>query len=1138
MERKLDRMSAVSHSGDGRLSPWRALLLLTAWLWGGGGPAQGQVIIPPPTDFGPTREANSPPWLQALPPGPHGWGRVRGDFYDSNAPPQVLTLQSSADLIAWRETAVLLHAPFEYVDTAASGQGARFYRLMLAPRTSTNDWANQLIFPGDPLFNASPCSASQPLAWAKFALVLGQTPRVYFQDNRAHLLHYDFATRRLAPFIGLTPEQFNAVALRTNNQQVVLGTILCPQPTPASPFTVWAAWGREYAVQFAGEDLYPPEQVSGWFERVKAAVAAPAETLVFYLPTFEQSEHTRRHEAYFAARGIPLATLDRWSGQQTTVYATGWAVGRLVFVPAMEIDAAYADGRLRPDDILLTDGVPAEVPFVAGLLSLAPATPSSHVAILAQNYGVPFLYLADPAERQRVRTLAGRDVAVRTGDNRVLALDGALDATQRAQLAALKTPSFQLTRKERHGAYVADGAGLTPADLRFFGGKAAHLGLLRRVIPEFSPDALAFSFDLWDDFLDQTLPGGQSLRAAIQTRLGGFHHRPDVAAVRASLAAVRDLITRAARFSPAQQQAILSSLAGFEPLRKTRFRSSTNLEDTESFTGAGLYDSYSGCLADDLDGEDYGPCRCDATEPKERGVFRAIQKVYASFYNDNAFLERLRLGVDEAHAGMGLLVHGSTPDETELANGVATLTAQLTPMGWSVRGSLVTQPGAASVTNPDDNATPETVEFHRWLNLTNVALKQSSALLPWGAYAMTWPDDYQQLAGLVATVAAGYGLEDTNKTLFELALEYKKLVPGRLYVKQMRELPRPDAAEQRPVFLLSEPTEWLVAPGRGFLVVGDPMPGGSGLLAMHRLKSKWQLATANLLLHPTNLAASLYRTGWVEFADGPHQRVLTGPPPAWPESAFATNASSDPSRIITLDRWAAGEGVDRREFTLFTELTATVPAGQSQWRTLGDASLALSVNYAAPVPMLQPAGLFLIPWLPEGPCFTTNESVVLFRAPEPLTNLFAFRADPSPSDWRTLITSPVSIATTLSWIACSAPPTFSMDPCNPLSYTTSSYYAYVGGAGESRVEGLLSQALVLRSYASQTLWVHGRTGHQHVEELILDPWLEPDLADSVKAELTAANIRLLHYHSYCFGACDQTVTVLGLDNTVRTLTNP
>ena len=66
------------------------------------------------------------------------------------------------------------------------------------------------------------------------------------------------------------------------------------------------------------------------------------------------------------------------------------------------------------------------------------------------------------------------------------------------------------------------------------------------------------------------------------------------------------------------------------------------MEDAEQFTGAGLYDSFSGCLDDDLDGDGTGPSCCDGTEPNERGVFRAIKKVYASFYNDNALLERLR----------------------------------------------------------------------------------------------------------------------------------------------------------------------------------------------------------------------------------------------------------------------------------------------------------------------------------------------------------------------------------------------------------------------------------------------------------------------------------------------------------------
>ena len=97
------------------------------------------------------------------------------------------------------------------------------------------------------------------------------------------------------------------------------------------------------------------------------------------------------------------------------------------------------------------------------------------------------------------------------------------------------------------------------------------------------------------------------------------------------------------------------------------------MEDSEDFIGAGLYDSYSGCLADDLNDDNNDSCACDPNEDGERSVFRAIRGVFASFYNENAFLERLRHGVEEAEAGMAVLVHHSFPDEIELANGVATL---------------------------------------------------------------------------------------------------------------------------------------------------------------------------------------------------------------------------------------------------------------------------------------------------------------------------------------------------------------------------------------------------------------------------------------------------------------------------------
>lgn len=46
----------------------------------------------------------------------------------------------------------------------------------------------------------------------------------------------------------------------------------------------------------------------------------------------------------------------------------------------------------------------------------------------------------------------------------------------------------------------------------------------------------------------------------------------------------------------------------------------------------------------------------------EHGVFRAIKKVFAGFYNDHAFLERLRHQVDEQAVRMAVLAHDFFPD--------------------------------------------------------------------------------------------------------------------------------------------------------------------------------------------------------------------------------------------------------------------------------------------------------------------------------------------------------------------------------------------------------------------------------------------------------------------------------------------
>ena len=233
---------------------------------------------------------------------------------------------------------------------------------------------------------------------------------------------------------------------------------------------------------------------------------------------------------------------------------------------------------------------------------------------------------------------------------------------------------------------------------------------------------------------------------------------------------------------------MIEGLRQFEPGHKIRFRSSTNVEDSEQFSGAGLYDSYSGCLLDDLDSDTSGPSLCDSEKTKERGVFRAIRKVFASFYNENAYLERLRHGIDEETVAIVILVHHSFYDELELANGVATLDIRKTSDGIrTVVATMVTQLGAVSVTNPDTAIFPELVV----VSGGRLEIENRSSLLPINQTVMDWESDYLELARLLDVAAQGYEEAFSAKDRLLLDFEYKKMAPGELVVKQIRIIPQP-----------------------------------------------------------------------------------------------------------------------------------------------------------------------------------------------------------------------------------------------------------------------------------------------------------------------------------------------------------
>ena len=642
----------------------------------------------------------------------------------------------------------------------------------------------------------------------------------------------------------------------------------------------------------------------------------------------------------------------------------------------------------------------------------------------------------------------------------------------------LKTPTALNYKPMKHfGAYSKSVAELVPSDICYFGGKASNFGILRTSIPDSSPMAVAFSFDLWNAFMDQKLDSGKTLRQTIHQKLDGYTYPPDFNALSTDLAAIQEMFkdTNVTKFTSSLQSEVLDTLTdpayGFDPNMNLRFRSSTNMEDSDQFSGAGLYDSFSGCLADELDGDTAGPCLCDSTEAKERGVFRAIRKVYASFYNLNAFTERLRHGVNEDEVGMALVVHASYPDSYEMANGVATV--QKTSSSTRRYIDLVSQKGANSVTNPEGGATPEEVTASVSASGTvyNLTVATYSNLVVIGDTVMTWDSDYNSLIQLLKTVAERFEVV-TGKTEYVLDLEYKKVAPdGHLEIKQVRQIPQADTTPTIVPFLLKEPAEYVTYQGER----GD-------VFAIHRTKLVLGLQTMSLWLSSDNLKQSFFSDATMDYAADGATSSVGGSLPSWSQAAHSARTNA------TRDSWSLSSLLNPRRYTLTCAgIPALVSDSQNPLYVLEDfgigsrpAMLQLRVDYAHSVPHVNSLD-------PTTNTLSNHDEVVLWPAPQAesgdILNELTFED------------RGVSIATSFYWPA-------------PAPGLTAAYTAPLVRFVQTTITGLTSEPIVLKGYYSQSY----RPSHHNLgpEDFLFEPRLEPGISQKVLSELKAKNICLIH----------------------------
>lgn len=544
---------------------------------------------------------------------------------------------------------------------------------------------------------------------------LDTQPVVYFQDTRRFSTHYSFVHDAL--HAAGSPNAFEAATYHGEDRTAMAGTVTWYHDLDVSTPN-GETFRAPYVLSFFSSDDLSPELARLAHrlveERLGVAALSGTRERLLYVPAGQvQWEQTEEQDTAFAARAVPWArTADLYAGVNEQRLNFAVAYGTLRALSPEELETTALSFR----DILVLQQLPVELPLVGGTITAEPQTPLAHVNLLAHARGTPNLSLLNAAEDERVAPFLGELVrfeVTSTGFSITAATSEEAEEFWASRLPPLFTPEADL---EFTGLPLFDDVGFD--DSVRVGSKAANLGELRQLLGEEAPPGFAIPFSAYqqhltsnlvtsagcDDALvactiagrdeaacewasracQQAADDGSSLEDYLEALLVDDEFIQDSAQRDAGLAALRELIETspvAATFG-SELNARVAELVGDG---KVKLRSSTNVEDLENFSGAGLYESY----------------RARATGD-ERASW-VVRKVWSSAWTFGAFEERAWWNVDQSKIAMGVAVNPAVSDEQ--ANGVL-ITGGVAPCGAG-QTYVNVQVGEESVTNPTGNTIPE-----------------------------------------------------------------------------------------------------------------------------------------------------------------------------------------------------------------------------------------------------------------------------------------------------------------------------------------------------------------------------------------------------------------------------------------------
>lgn len=633
-----------------------------------------------------------------------------------------------------------------------------------------------------------------------------------FQNTAKYPYHLSFL-RTFPEYAELSAERYSDFVLRRASRVMWGGGLKLLLGTPHPTTGIAGVLAYTVYTESAPSELFSVEELIEVDRRLKANIAFASAILAFMPDGLAQTRAVVPSLSELGEAGV--AVLDPASARPALTaetYSEGEGYGYLKLVTG--------DGKIDagPRDVLIVEAAPNDLGLVAGLVTARPQSLGSHLNLRLREKGVPNAAVPGVLENGLILGLANHLVHVTAHGAMVVIEPAELeDATDfwSSRQPPLGAPPSDLDRTQ----FVSlDELGATDAPA--YGVKAANLGDLAQLLPEANHvDGFAIPFRAYVDFLEAS-----GLDRRIDELLADPMRSTDALHKRNALEALRDEIRASElslEFREALALAIFESYGDAGATTRLRFRSSTNAEDLPGVSGAGLYDSRSGCLADDLDGDSLGPSAClspadeayleaelerreqELVEHPERAyladiiqdlqgdlgdeksAYRAVLRVWASLWNERAFDDREYYGIDHRRTYMGVAVHPTFVGE-RLESVIVT---NLEPDANEPLYRVVSQLGEVGVVGPSDpTAVTEILTFRRGASgeATDVSLVQPSSLVAEGD--SLWPPAALDELAALLFITQDHFAANVYPTLDALSLDLEVDVTrdGRTVIKQVR----------------------------------------------------------------------------------------------------------------------------------------------------------------------------------------------------------------------------------------------------------------------------------------------------------------------------------------------------------------